>query len=77
VFHMDVVKVDQDLAYVASVLDACCKCFNGMLQAFVRNVPSVSIVCCKRFDLDVAYVSHIYVTRICLKCFGHFSLMLQ
>ena len=37
----------------------CCKCFTGMLQTFVQSVSSVSNVCCKRFDLDVAYVSHI------------------
>ena len=76
-FHVDVAKVDRDVAYVTSVLEACCKCFKGMLQAFVQNVLSVSDVCFKRFDLDVAYVSHIYVVRVCSKCFGHFSLMLQ
>jgi hypothetical protein len=63
-----------------------------MLQMFQKHVTSVSKACCKRlfkmfhllqtyvaslFDLDVAYVSHIYVVRICLKCFSHFSLMLQ
>ena len=37
----------------------CCKCFRGMLQASVQSVSSVSDICCKRFDLDVAYVSHI------------------
>ena len=35
VFHMDVAKVDRDVAYGASVLEACCKCFRGILQAFV------------------------------------------
>jgi hypothetical protein len=35
-FHMDVVKVDRDVAYIASVSDACCKCFRGMLQVFVQ-----------------------------------------
>ena len=30
-----------------------------MLQAFVQNVSSVSDVCCKCFNLDIAYVSHI------------------
>jgi hypothetical protein len=77
VFHMDDVKVDQDVAYVASILEVCCKCFKGMLQAFVQNDSSVSDVCCKRFDMDVAYVSHIYVAKVCLKCFSRFSLMLQ
>jgi predicted ATP-dependent protease len=32
VFYADVTKVDGD---VASVSEACCKCFKGMLQAFV------------------------------------------
>jgi hypothetical protein len=77
VFHMDVAKVDQDVAYVASVSEACCKCFKRMLQAFCRNVSSGLDVCCKRFDLNVAYVSHIYVARVCSKCFSLFSLMLQ
>ena len=27
---------------------------------FVQSVLSISDVCCKRFDLDVTYVSHIY-----------------
>jgi hypothetical protein len=49
VFRMDVAKVDQDVAYVASVLEACCKCFIRMLQAFVHNVSSVSDICCKYF----------------------------
>jgi hypothetical protein len=73
-------KVDRDVTHVASVLEARCKCFKGMLQAFVQNVSFVSNVCCKRFDLDVAYVSHIchkeYVQNVsavsvlcCNKCF--------
>jgi hypothetical protein len=33
--------------------------FIGMLQAFVQYVSSVLDICCKRFDLDVAHVSHI------------------
>jgi hypothetical protein len=37
----------------------CCKCFRDMLQELVQNVSSVPDVCCKHFDLDVAYVSHI------------------
>ena len=45
-FRMDVAKVDWD---VASVSEACCECFRGMLQAFVQNVSYVSDLCCKRF----------------------------
>jgi hypothetical protein len=47
--HMDFANVDPE----------CCKCFRDMLQEFVQNVSFVPDICCKRFDLDVAYVSHI------------------
>ena len=76
-FYADVGKIDRGVECVASISEACCKCFKGMLQAFVQNISSVSDVYCKRFDLDVAYVSHIYVVRVCSKCFNRFSLMLQ
>jgi hypothetical protein len=49
VVHMDVAKVDRDVTYVASVLEACYKCFRCMLQAFVQNISSVLDVCGKRF----------------------------
>ena len=42
----------------------CCKCFKGMLQAFVQNVSSVPDICCKRFDLDVAYILHIFYNNM-------------
>jgi hypothetical protein len=51
-FHMYVAKVDR----------RCCKCFRGTLrvfQRFVQNISSVLDICCKRSDLDVAYISHI------------------
>jgi hypothetical protein len=45
VFHMDVAKVDRDVAYnVASFCSQCFICFPD--------------VCCKCVYLDVAYVSH-------------------
>ena len=56
VFHMDVAKVDRDVAYVAKCSKACCKFSRGMLKAFVQNVSSVLDVCCKHFYLDVAHV---------------------
>jgi hypothetical protein len=49
VFHMNVARVDHDVTNVASVSEACFKCFRGILQAFVRNVSSVSDVCCNHF----------------------------
>ena len=59
VFHIDVAKVDRDIAYVAIVSEAYCKCFKDILQAFVQNVSSVSDICWKRFYLDAAHISHI------------------
>jgi hypothetical protein len=37
------------LHMLQSVLEVCCECFRGMLQAFVQNVSSVSDICCKHF----------------------------
>jgi hypothetical protein len=36
VFHIDVAKVDWDVAYVACVSEARCKCFIDMLQVFIQ-----------------------------------------
>jgi hypothetical protein len=69
VFHMDVAKVDRDVAYVA-------KCSRGMLYAFDQNVSSILDVCCKCF-LSVCCKCFTYVARVCLKCFSCFSFMLQ
>jgi hypothetical protein len=52
-------------AYVSSVSDVseiCCNCFIWMLQVFerfVQNISSIPDICCKRSNLDVAYVLHI------------------
>jgi NAD(P)H-nitrite reductase large subunit len=54
-FYIDVAKVGQGCG-------TCCKCFRGILQVFqkfVQNISSIPDICCKRSDLDVAYVSHI------------------
>jgi hypothetical protein len=55
VLHMNIVKVDRDVAhatYVASVSDECCKYLFKMFHLFQMYVY-------KHFDLDIAYVSHI------------------
>jgi hypothetical protein len=53
VFHMDVAKVDQNVAYVAKCfLEACCKRLFKIFHLFQMYVASV-------FYLDVVYVSHI------------------
>jgi hypothetical protein len=49
VFHMNVARVDRDVTYVASVSEACFKCFRGILQVFVQNISFVLDVCCKHF----------------------------
>ena len=50
--HVDVAKVDRDVASVASVSEACCKHLFKMFNIFLD-------VCLKSvFYLDVAYVSH-------------------
>ena len=55
-FHMDVAKVDRNVAYAAkcaaSVSDACFKHLFKVFHLFQMYVPSV-------FYLDVVYVSHI------------------
>ena len=56
-FHMDVAKVDYDVAYVAMAIHACCKSMFSMFHLFLRRMLQA-------FYLDVAYVS-----RICCKCF--------
>ena len=52
VFHMDIAKVDRDVAYVASVSEACCKCLFKMFYLFQTYVASA-------FYLHVAHVSHL------------------
>ena len=52
-FHMDVAKIDRDVAHVAMVVHI-------SLQVSVPNVSSAFLdVCCKCAYLDVANVSHI------------------
>jgi hypothetical protein len=51
-FHMDVAKVDQGCCTY-------CKCFRGILRC-CSKYSIVPDVCCKRYDLGVAHISHIY-----------------
>jgi hypothetical protein len=54
--HLDVVKVDMDVTYVAISKYACCKrmfqCFRHMLQTFFLDVSNV--------DIGVAHVANDY-----------------
>jgi hypothetical protein len=56
VFHLNVVKVDKDITYVA-------KCSRGMLQVFVRIISSVLDVCCKCL-IKMFHLFHMYVASI-------------
>jgi hypothetical protein len=51
VLQMDVIKVDQDVAYIAMVVYVCC-----LLPMFHMCFPDAR---CKCVYLDVTYVSHI------------------
>jgi hypothetical protein len=51
VFHMDVEKVDQDIACVAMVVHVCCKLMFSMFHLFFFLTYDASM-----FYLDVAYV---------------------
>jgi hypothetical protein len=62
VFRIVVIKVDRDVAYVASVCSKCFIYFRHMLQAFF---------------IRMLHMFHTYVVKVCSKCFSCFSLMLQ
>ena len=64
-FQMDVANVDRDVAYVATVVDVCCK---GLLPLFHL---CFSAACCKFIYLDVAYVSMVVHLCWCLSPMFH------
>jgi hypothetical protein len=47
VFHLDVAKVDMDVAYVSIATQVCCKCMLQMFQLFWTYVARS----CKCFDI--------------------------
>jgi hypothetical protein len=50
VFHMDVAKVDPDVAYVAMTIHVCCKSLFQMSHLFFQTyVACVLSGCCKCF----------------------------
>ena len=59
-----------DVAHVVSVSEACCKRLFKRFHLFLD-------ICCKRFDLDVAYVFTHMLQQYVLKCFICFSLLLR
>jgi hypothetical protein len=67
VFHMNVAKVNQDVAYVAMAIRECCKSLLQMFHLFLRRMLQA-------FYLDVAYVvSVLSGSCICLQPFQVFS----
>ena len=68
-FHMDIAKVDRDVAYVESVSEACYKYLLKMFHRFRTYVASV-------LYLDVTHVSHI-CCKSTFEIFQCFSLMSQ
>ena len=62
-FHMNVAKVDRDVAHIAMG-------YTRMFQVYVQNVSSVSDICCKCVNLDVAELDWdvAYICR-CSRCF--------
>jgi hypothetical protein len=75
VFHMDVVKVDLNVAYVASVYWICFRCLLKMihlLQIYAVNVLSGCCICCSGYT----YMLQVYIPNVlsaldicCRKCF--------
>jgi hypothetical protein len=57
VFHMDVVKVDRDVAYIAMVVHVCCKSLSLMFHLFFRRMLQACL-------FDVTCVFHTYVVSI-------------
>jgi len=70
VFHLNVVKIDLDVAYVALVIHAC---FKSIFQEHVSSVSSISERMLQMFYLNVA---NSYVASICSECFICFRGML-
>jgi hypothetical protein len=63
VFHVNVVKVNRNVTYVAMAIHICCKCLFQMFQQFQMDVVHVLSGCCIYFTVmlqvfhpDVAYV---------------------
>jgi hypothetical protein len=79
VFHTDVVKLDQDVVYVAMVVHVCCKClFPIFLLIFHLGCKCVYLyIACflthtsQVFYLDITYVCTVFQVFFicCCKCF--------
>jgi hypothetical protein len=75
VFHMDVAKVDRDVAYVAMVVDVCCKLLLLMFHLFSRHMLQMCLFgCCIYLTrmLQVFYLDVVYVLQWLFMCFWVF-----
>jgi uncharacterized membrane protein len=83
-FHTDVAKVDRDVAYVAMVVQVCCKHLSPMFHLFFQMyVASAFILMFKVFYLDIVYVCNSFsiifasILDACFKYFMCLFFMLQ
>jgi len=76
VFHIDVAKVDQDVAYVAMVIHVCCKRLFQMFHLFFQTyVVSVFIGTLNMFHTNIE--CFIWMLHMFLMAFQVFSVFLQ
>jgi hypothetical protein len=79
--HMDVTKLDRDVAHVASVLDEYCKYLFKMSYLFQTYVANVLIWMLHMFHTCVAksmfQIFHLFLVLCCSKCFHVASCKLQ
>jgi hypothetical protein len=68
-FHVDVAKLDRDVAYVVMVIHVCCKRLFQMFQLFQTYVTYVLIW--------VLHMFHTYVASVLSGCCICFTYMLQ
>jgi hypothetical protein len=74
VFHINVAKVDLDVAHVAIAIHVCCKSLFNMFHLFQTYVATVLSGCCKsRFRCCI----YKHVASVYFKCFMCFIRMLQ
>jgi hypothetical protein len=74
-FHLDVVKLDLDVAF-AIASHVYCKYMFQIFHLFQKYVASVLSGCCKSRSGCCIYCNS-YVTSVCSKCFICFRHMLQ
>jgi hypothetical protein len=67
-FHLDVIKVDRDVAHVAMVIHVCCICMFQMFQLFADvccKSRSEYYICCS--DMFQTYTPYVAMVRSILQ----------